>query len=124
MSDKVPKFGRIKPKNPKNPTAEQQRFHDDIRALGCLICHKPASIHHVHVNDSGRLTKNHWLISNLCPDHHQGPQGIHMLGHTNFIALYHIDLFQTGIDLIKEYRNNTIDEFKDLDYYLELWKVG
>lgn len=113
MSDKVPKFGRIKEKYNKYPNAAQKRYWEHRREFGCLVCQQPPSIHHVTTRGAGRMTKNHWLVSGLCPEHHQGPTGIHMLGHFPFIAMHHIDLFDEAISSLKEYCDSQGLDFPD-----------
>ena len=113
MIPKVKKHGRIKEKYNPDPNAAQRRYHDHERDKGCLVCGRPPSIHHVTTRGAGRMSKNHWLVSPLCPEHHQGPTGIHMLGHFPFIAMHHIDLFDEAINSLKEYCDSQGLDFPD-----------
>lgn len=113
MLDKVPKFGRIKPKYNKNPNAAQKRYWSHRREFGCLVCQQPPSIHHVTTQGKGRITKNHWLVSPLCWEHHQGATGIHVLKHFPFIDRYKINLFDEAINSIKEYCDSQGLDFPD-----------
>ena len=70
----------------KAATAAQERRHDKIQALGCIVCIReelgetPASIHHCETNAGGR--KNEDRVLPLCdPGHHQNsPVGLHVRG--------------------------------------------
>lgn len=55
--------------------ADCQRFHDQLRDLGCMVCDRPTAIHHVRTKRY--RTKNDWRVIPLCHDHHQGDGGIH-----------------------------------------------
>lgn len=104
MRDKAPKHGRIKEKyNPKPNTAER-RYHDWARGFGCLVCKRPASIHHVISDGFKRVSKNHWMINPLCPKHHQEKGGYHDLGHRKFEKKYGIHSYNSGIVLLEEYQ--------------------
>lgn len=104
MRDKVPHHGRIKEKYRKNPNAEEQRYWDHERDKGCLVCGRPPSIHHVTTKDGyNRLPRNHYRVTPLCYDHHQGNAGFHKLGHTRFIKEYGIDLYKEALQNITEY---------------------
>jgi hypothetical protein len=64
----------MKRKGRSKPTAEQQRRHDAIRALGCIICGRPAAIHHIR-EDLGMGQKvNHDRVLGICFDHHQSEE--------------------------------------------------
>jgi len=70
-----------------------------VRALGCLICGLegtwgvPASIHHV---EAVRDELSEFAVVPLCYDHHQGPNGVHVLGRRGFVARYKL----TDVDLL------------------------
>lgn len=63
----------------KPRTARQERWWREVAALGCLVCGRPAEVHHA-VGETARHNKqdigHEWLIP-FCWDHHQGPGGIH-----------------------------------------------
>lgn len=98
------KVGRIKPKWRPTPNAKEKLFHSWLRALGCLVCNREPSIHHVTSDDSGRIPRDHYHCTPLCPDHHQGQYGIHMLGHKKFCEMYGIDLDNEGKELLTTYK--------------------
>jgi hypothetical protein len=51
-----------------------EKYMQRVRELGCLICGRPASAHHIREE----RIKNDYLTIPLCPDHHTGPFSIHM----------------------------------------------
>ena len=101
---KVPKHGRIKPKYRKNPNAEEKRYWEHERAKGCLVCGQLASIHHVTTEGKGRISRDHKRITPLCWMHHQGPEGIHMLGHDEFTERYGINLYDKATENYDEWK--------------------
>jgi len=104
MRPKAPNHGRIKEKYNPTPNAAQKRFHDYVRAMTCLVCQKDASIHHIISNGNQRISKSHWHVTPLCPEHHQGPIGYHGLGsHDLFYARYGINLHDVGLRILEEY---------------------
>ncbi len=47
----------------------EKRLHDFIKTEGCVICKKPADIHHI-------LDRKHqWAVIGLCPNHHRPESG-------------------------------------------------
>ena len=54
----------------KARTAAEKRYHTRVAALGCLICCKPAMLHHVTGAGMGLKSSNYDVIP-LCPYHHQ-----------------------------------------------------
>lgn len=106
MRDKVPTFGRIKPKWNPRPNAAETRYHVWAREGGCEVCKREASIHHVTSNGKGRQPRNHWHITPLCPYHHKdGKESIHQMGHDKFTKFHGIDLHERAIMLLKEYNS-------------------
>lgn len=55
-------------------TAQEKRYMQKVRELGCLICNAPANAHHIRTE----RIKNDFLVIPLCRDHHQGDFSIHM----------------------------------------------
>lgn len=83
---------RIKPKA-TGKTAEEARFIELVAGLGCLICGKPASVHHIMHAPGKHCRRDHRFIAPLCRDHHQGNHGVHGLGsEAAFRDLWGIDL--------------------------------
>jgi len=61
------------------PDAQQRRWREEVRALGCMVTGGPAEIHHC-VGRTGRHNKvdiGHWWILPLTTEQHRGPNGIH-----------------------------------------------
>lgn len=54
-------------------TAAGYRYMIRIRDLGCLICGKEASAHHIRED----RIKDDFLTIPLCPEHHLGDYSIH-----------------------------------------------
>lgn len=85
---------RMKPKA-TGKTAEQSVFHDWIASLGCLVCGRPAHVHHVLDHCPGKSTRrDHWFVTPLCHVHHQDSRvGVHGLGREEqFLAFHGVDL--------------------------------
>lgn len=67
----------------KNRTAAEQRYHDRVAKLPCILCtllgqgHSQASLHHIREGQGMSQRASHWLVVPLCRDCHQGPNGIH-----------------------------------------------
>lgn len=84
---------RIKPKAKAEPTAEEHRHIERVAALGCLVCRRPANVHHVMKAPGKVRRRDHRFIAPLCADHHQGNEGVHGLGSEKaFLARWGIDL--------------------------------
>jgi hypothetical protein len=68
-----------KPGDKKKPgkTAEEKAYLNRVASLGCIICGKPANVHHIRISGEPR---DHKKTIPLCYDHHQGKEGIHFLG--------------------------------------------
>ena len=98
--------GRIKERTVKAPSAAERRHMDRIARMGCLVCQRPATIHHVTSDGYARITRSHALTAPLCPVHHQitwGPkESVEALGHAGFTAAYGIDLLKTAQSLWEE----------------------
>lgn len=92
-----PNHTRIKPKAGVSPTAQERRYIAYIASLPCLVCGRPATVHHVSSDGFKRIARSHMLIVNLCPMHHQIQHGptvsVEALGHAGFTKLHGIDLY-------------------------------
>jgi hypothetical protein len=71
-----------------------------VAEMPCLVCGSQATVHHVTSDGYKRITRSHWLVTPLCPVHHQiqwGPrESVEALGHAGFARVYGIDLLQTA----------------------------
>jgi hypothetical protein len=76
-----------------NPTKAQRERWGRIAALGCIICGRPADIHHCLITAGCR--KNHDLVIPLCPEHHRhGQYGVSIhAGKTEFEARFGTETF-------------------------------
>ena len=95
----------------KRPTAADRAHFDRIVAMGCLVCGRAATVHHVTGSiHGGRLTRRHDRVVPLCPVHHQiqhdpyanDPQSVERLGHRGFWKKYGIDLLAEAERLSEE----------------------
>jgi Recombination enhancement, RecA-dependent nuclease len=85
----------------KAPTKSDKARFDRIVQDGCLVCRRPATIHHVTASiHGGRLTRRHDRVVPLCPMHHQAvfdpfandPVSVERLSHRGFYLRHGIDL--------------------------------
>lgn len=51
----------------KDELAYQRR----VRELGCIICERPASLHHIRAGVGKGQKASEYDVIPLCPDHHQ-----------------------------------------------------
>ena len=95
----------------KEPTAAEKRHFDRVAAMGCLVCGAPATIHHVtgYADRPGRFSRDHWLVTPLCPLHHQAvydsasmPVSVERLSHQGFFLEHGIDLLAVAMELAEE----------------------
>jgi len=101
---------RIKPKAGARPTAAEMRHLARVAALPCLVCGRPATVHHVTSDGLKRIGRSHRLIAPLCRSHHQkvwdpkdsDPISVEGLGHAGFTAKFGIDLLKEAIRLWEE----------------------
>ena len=57
-----------------------EKIHmDKVASLGCYVCLRPASLHHIRYPGlgMGRKSSNFEVVP-LCYDHHQGKHSIHL----------------------------------------------
>lgn len=94
----------------------EKRHWTRIAALGCLVCRRGATVHHVTSTRFGPIPlwagprKCHRRVVPLCEIHHQSvfdpkhsdPQSVEQLSHAGFYAKFGIDLFQVANDLWAE----------------------
>ena len=58
----------------KAATPAEQKHMGKVAELGCLICRRPAHVHHIHGHAFG--SKSNMRVAPLCPEHHlQGAFG-------------------------------------------------
>jgi len=89
--------------------AELRRYHDFVAAQGCLVCGRPATVHHVtgYADKAGRIARSDWLVVPLAPEFHliqHGPRwSVEALGHQGFFRVHGIDLFAEATRLADEW---------------------
>ena len=68
-----------------------------VAELGCILCRHlgnpdtPANVHHIREGAGMGQRSPHYLTVPLCPEHHQGASGVHMLGPSRFYTRYKLD---------------------------------
>ena len=98
--------GRMKEKASRDPNTEERAFHKLVRSVGCLVCGRPATIHHVTSDGHKRIARSHERVTPLCPQHHQkvfdpkdaDPISVEGLTHAGFTARYGVDLLKWATD--------------------------
>jgi len=63
----------------KKVTTKGEREHmSKVASLGCLVCQRPANVHHIRPIGLGiGMRSSHYQTIPLCHDHHQGQFSIH-----------------------------------------------
>ncbi len=69
------------PKKKKVKTQLERNHLDWVASQGCCICGNLANVH--HIREAGE-PRNDFKTIPLCYDHHQGANGIHHLGKTEW----------------------------------------
>ncbi len=63
----------------KKVATKGEREHlSKVASLGCLVCQRPANVHHIRPIGLGMgIRSGHYQTIPLCRDHHQGQFSIH-----------------------------------------------
>ena len=62
----------------KQATKDEREHMSKVASLGCLICQRPANVHHIRPIGLGiGKRSSHYQTIPLCYDHHQGQFSIH-----------------------------------------------
>ena len=70
-------------------TKEEKAHMDRVASIGCLICRRPAAIHHARMPFSHGKKRDNMCVIPLCPAHHQHDAvSAHGMYHDRFFALY------------------------------------
>lgn len=72
---------RIEKPGPKKKSTKTKAEHKHLNLVashGCMVCDSPVVCVH-HIRESGE-PRNHYKTIPLCYLHHQGAEGVHMLG--------------------------------------------
>ena len=91
---------------------KKERF-DLLSELGCILCGRPAEIHHLKGLEFGCgmvLKANDHLTIPLCYDHHRGANGYHHLGKKTWEMKFEyqsvlLDETNSNIEIFKEVRD-------------------
>ena len=65
-----------------------------VSDLGCAVCRRmgyagtPAEIHHKRAGTGAGRRSSHYEVIPLCPEHHRGKSGLHLLGRRKFEKRY------------------------------------
>ena len=77
-----------------------------VASLGCLVCQRPANVHHIRPVGLGiGMRSGHYQTIPLCHDHHQGQFSIHNCKE-QFEAMYGTE---------EELLHRTLKEIKNID---------
>lgn len=97
---------RTKPAAGSPPDRQEAAHLALVAAMPCLVCGKPATVHHVtgFADRPGRIPRSHRRVVPLCPPHHQkvfdpvaaDPISVEGLSHQGFFTKYGIDLMAVG----------------------------
>ena len=62
----------------KVATRLEREHMSKVASLGCLVCQRPANVHHIRPIGLGiGMRSSHYQTIPLCYDHHQGQFSIH-----------------------------------------------
>lgn len=56
---------------PKRATKAERNYMDRVADLGCIICRRPAEIHHITTGIGMGQRASNWDVIPLCPEHHR-----------------------------------------------------
>jgi hypothetical protein len=63
-------------------TKAEKVHMEKVASLGCYVCLRPATLHHIRNNGTGNVgmgrRSSHFEVIPLCYDHHQGQHSIHL----------------------------------------------
>jgi hypothetical protein len=90
----------------KVATRLEREHMSKVASLGCLVCQRPANVHHIRPIGLGiGMRSGHYQTIPLCHDHHQGQFSIHNCKE-QFEAMY-----GTEAELL----HRTLKEIKSLE---------
>lgn len=101
---------RVKPKTVE-PTAEQRRYHDWLRAKGrCEASGVTVDLvlHHILSRAPGKVgRRDHWFVVLISAALHNGrTDSVHLLGsEAEFLRVHGVDLVAVACARLEEYRN-------------------
>ena len=91
----------------KKVATRLEREHlNKVASLGCLVCQRPANVHHIRPIGLGiGMRSSHYQTIPLCHDHHQGQFSIHNCK----------EQFEARYGTEAELLHRTLNEIKQLD---------
>jgi len=90
----------------KAPTKAEREHMSKVASLGCLVCQRPANVHHIRPVGLGiGMRSGHYQTIPLCRDHHQGQFSIHNCKE-QFEAMYGTE---------EELLHRTLKEIKNIE---------
>ena len=91
----------------KKVATKLEREHlSKVASLGCLVCQRPANVHHIRPIGLGiGMRSGHYQTIPLCHDHHQGQFSIHNCKE-QFEAMYGTE---------EELLHRTLKEIKNIE---------
>ncbi len=79
-------------------SAKGSRHMERVAGLPCVLCRHIGSgerygvhVHHIREGQGAAQRADNMLTVALCPEHHQGPLGLHGLGRKGFYRQYKLD---------------------------------
>lgn len=85
----------IKAKPRKAVPAAEKRHMGRVAEMGCLVCCRPAEVHHVTSDRFKRITRSNKRVVPLCPEHHRtGPHAVERISHDGFYNRFGFDLLE------------------------------
>ena len=79
-------------------SAKGSRHMERVAGLPCVLCRHMGlgikygvHVHHIREGQGAAQRADDMLTVALCPDHHQGPLGLHGLGVKGFYRQYRLD---------------------------------
>ena len=90
----------------KVATRLEREHMSKVASLGCLVCQRPANVHHIRPIGLGiGMRSSHYQTIPLCHDHHQGQFSIHNCKE-QFEAMYGTE---------EELLHRTLKEIKNIE---------
>jgi len=90
----------------KVATKSEREHMSKVASLGCLVCQRPANVHHIRPIGLGiGMRSGHYQTIPLCHDHHQGQFSIHNCKE-QFEAMYGTE---------EELLHRTLKEIKNIE---------
>lgn len=87
------KLARPLRRRSRRASAAERAYMGRVAQEGCIVCYclgisgTPAEVHHLKAG-GGSKRASHFDTMPLCPEHHRGASGIHMLGQERFAQRY------------------------------------